>query len=120
MSSDTLATQVYSRMRVISADGVMVGTVWRVHFRGTEACIEVRPYSVWNALLEGLALRQRQPNSSHLFLPGQLITHVVGKRVQVRLDAEVVRACASRTPWIEPETYNDVAGVTRAWEDPPK
>src|SRR3954447_16106535 len=107
MPSDAFITQVHGGMRVISADGASVGNVWRVHFRDTEACIEVRPYSFWNALLEGLALRQMQPASSHLFLPGQTITHIVGKRVHVRLDAEAVSACMSRPPWIEPEKYNE-------------
>ena len=120
MLSDTVITKVHSGMRIISADGVAIGTVWRVHFRDTEACIEVRPYSLTNALLGAFALRQRQPNSSHLFLPGHMSTHVVGKRVHVRLDAEAVRACVSRPPWIETEKYNDVAGVIRSWEDPPK
>ena len=98
MPSDAFITKVHGGMRVISADGVSVGAVWRVHFRDTEACIEVRPYSFWNALLEGLALRQMQPASSHLFLPGQTITHIVGKRVHVRLDAEAASACVSRPP----------------------
>ena len=107
ISSDTLITKVYGGMRLISADGVSIGTVWRVHFRDTEAYIEVRPHSLTNALLEAFAIRQRQPNSSHLFLPGHMITHVVGKRVHVRLDAEAVSACVSRPPWIEPEKYNE-------------
>ena len=107
MSSDTIIAKVYSGMRVISADGVSMGTIWHMHFRDTEACIELRPHSLTNDLLEAFALRQRQPDSSHLFLPGQTITHVVGKRVHVRLDAEAVRACVSRPPWIEPEKYND-------------
>lgn len=107
MSSDTFVTQVHSGMRVISADGVMVGNVWRVDFRDTEACIEVRPYSFWNTLLEGLALRQEQPTSSHLFVPGRAVAQIERKRVQVRLDAEVVRACVSRPPWLDSETYND-------------
>ena len=94
-------------MQVISADGVSVGKVWRVHFRDTETCIEVRPQSLTNAMLEAFSLRQEQPNSSHLFLPGQTITQVVGKRVHVRLDAEAASACVSRPPWIEPEKYND-------------
>ncbi|MDQ2995777.1 MAG: hypothetical protein M3R61_01795 [Chloroflexota bacterium] len=107
MSSDTFNTKVHSGMRLISVDGVHIGNVWRVHFRDTEGCIEVRPYSFWNALLEGLALRQMQPASNHLFLPGHTITQVVGKRVHVRLNAEAVSACVSRPPWIERETYND-------------
>jgi len=107
MPSDTFVTQVHGGEWVISADGVTVGNVWRVHFRDTEACIEVRPYNFWNALLEGLALRQEQPNSSHLFLAGRTVTRVTGKRVHVRLDAKAVRACVSRPPWIERETYND-------------
>ena len=79
---------------------------WRVHFRNTEACIEVRPYNFWNALLEGLALRQEQPNSSHLLLAGRTVTQVPGKRVHVRLDVKAVRACVSHPPWIERETYD--------------
>jgi len=107
MSSTTLITKVLGGMRIISADGVSVGNVWRVHFRDTEACIEVRPHSLTNALLEAFTLRQEQPNSSHLFLPGQTISQVTGKRVHVRLDAEAASACVSRPPWIEPEKYND-------------
>lgn len=107
MPSDTVITKIHGGMRVISADGVSIGNVWQVHFRDTEACIEVRPQSFVNAFLEALALRQMQPNSSHLFLPGHTITQVVGKRIRVRLDAEAVSACVSRPPWIEPEKYND-------------
>ena len=107
MPSDPLVTQIPGGERVVSADGVTVGHVWRVHFRDTESCIEVRPYSFWNALLEALALRQDQPNSSHLFLAGRTITQVTGKRVRVQLDAKAVSACLSRPPWIERETYND-------------
>ena len=107
MHNDSAVTKVHGGMRVISADGVTVGTVWRVHFRDTEACIEVRPYSFWNTLLEGLALRQMQPASDHLFLSAHIITQVVGKRVDVRLDAEAARACVSRPPWIEREAYNE-------------
>jgi hypothetical protein len=33
MPSDTFVTQVHGGERVISADGVTVGNVWRVHFR---------------------------------------------------------------------------------------
>jgi hypothetical protein len=105
MPNDTLSTKIHRGMRVISANGVSVSNVWRVHFRDTEACIEVRPYSFWTALLEAFTLRQEQPNSSHLFLPGQTITQVVGKRVQ--LDAAAASASVSRPPWIEPEKYND-------------
>jgi hypothetical protein len=101
MPGDTLITKVHGGMRIISADGESIGKVWQVHFRDAEACIEVRPYTLWNALLEALALRQRQPNISHLFLPANTITQVVGKRVHVRLDAEAVRACVSHPPWIE-------------------
>ncbi len=107
MTSNSLITKVHGGMRVISAGSVSVGNVWRVHFRDAEACIEVRPYSFWNALLEGLALRQTQPASGHLFLLARTITQVVGKRVDVRLDAEAARACVSRPPWIERETYNE-------------
>jgi len=107
MPNDTLSTNIHRGMRVISADGVSVGNVWRVHFRDTEACIEVRPHSLTNALLEAFTLRQEQPNSSHLFLSGQTISQVIGKRVHVRLDAEAASACVSRPPWIEPEKYND-------------
>ena len=110
MSSDTLITKVYGGMRLISADGVSIGTVWRVHFRDTEAYIEVRPHSLTNALLEAFAIRQRQPNSSHLFLPGHTIAQVVGKRVHVRLDAGTVRTCVSRPPWIEPDKFNPFHG----------
>jgi len=110
MSSNTLITKVYGGMRLISADGVSIGTVWRVHFRDTEAYIEVRPHSLTNALLEAFAIRQRQPNSSHLFLPGHTIAQVVGKRVHVRLDAEAVNACVSRPPWIEPDKFNPFHG----------
>jgi hypothetical protein len=107
MLTDTLSTKIYRGMRVISVDNISIGNVWHVHFRDTEACIEVRPQSLWNAFLEALALRQMQPNSSHLFLSARTITHVVGKHVHVRLDAEAVRACSSRPPWIDGEKYND-------------
>jgi len=100
MPGDDFITKVHGGMRIISADGVSIGNVWQVHFRDTEACIEVHPYTFWNALLEGLALRQRQTNISHLFLPANTITQVVGKRVHVRLDAQAVRDCVSRPPWI--------------------
>jgi hypothetical protein len=39
MPSDTLSTKIHRGMRVISADGVSVGNVWRVHFRDTETYI---------------------------------------------------------------------------------
>jgi hypothetical protein len=103
MPSDTLITKVHGGERVISADGVSVGHVWRIHLRDAEACIEVHPRSFWNAFLDALALRQWQTNSTHLFLPARTITQVAGKRVHVRLDAEAVRACVSRPPWIEHE-----------------
>ncbi|MEO6071972.1 MAG: hypothetical protein ABIP67_01625 [Burkholderiales bacterium] len=103
MSSDTLITKVRGGMRIISADGVSVGTVWRVHFRDTETCIEVRPQSLSNALLNAFTLRQEQTNSSHLFVPGRTITQIAGKRVHVQLDAEAVSACVTRPPWIEHE-----------------
>ena len=103
MPSDTLTTNVHEGMQVISADGVSVGKVWRVHFRDTETCIEVRPQSLSNALLNAFTLRQEQTNSSHLFVPGRTITQIVGKRVHVQLDAEAVSACVSRPPWIEHE-----------------
>ena len=51
MPSDTLITKVHGGMRIISADGVSIGKVWQVHFRDTEACIEVRPHTLGNALL---------------------------------------------------------------------
>jgi hypothetical protein len=116
MPSDTLITKVYVGMQVISADDVYIGKVWHVHFRDTEACIEVRPHTFWNAFLEALAVRQRQPNSSHLFLPGHTITQVVGKRIHVRLDAGEARTCVSRPPWVEPEKYNDY----NMWGEPRK
>jgi hypothetical protein len=103
MPSDTLTTKVYRGMRFISADGVYIGKVRQVHFRDTEAYVEVRPHSFWDAFLEVFALRPMQPDSSHLFLPAHAITQVVGKRVYVQLDAEAVRACTSRPPWIEHE-----------------
>ena len=103
MSSNTLITKVLGGMRIISADGVSVGNVWRVHFRDTETCIEVRPHSLSNTLLDAFTLRQEQTNSSHLFVPGRTITQIVGKRVHVQLDAEAVSACVSRPPWIEHE-----------------
>ena len=103
MLSDTVITKVHSGMRVISADGVYIGNVWQVHFRDTEACIEIRPHSFWNVLLEALALRHEHTNSSHLFLAARTIAQEVSKRVHVRLDAEAVRACVSRPPWIEQE-----------------
>jgi hypothetical protein len=103
MSSDTLITKIHEGMRIISADGVSIGNVRHVHFRDTEACIEVRPRNLLNALVEVLTPRQEQTSSSHLFLPARTITQVVDKRVHVRLDAEAVRACVSRPPWIEEE-----------------
>lgn len=101
MASDTFITKVHSGMWIISADSVHIGKVWQVHLRDTEACIEVRPQSLWNALLDAFTLRQEQTNSSHLFLPARTITQVVRKRIHVRLDAEAVRACVSRPPWVE-------------------
>jgi hypothetical protein len=103
MQNDTLATKVQAGMRIISADNVSIGKVWRVHFRDTEAYLEVRPESFWNTLLDALALRQWQSKVSYLFLPARTITHVEGKYVHVRLDAEAARACVSRPPWVEPE-----------------
>jgi hypothetical protein len=103
LSDDTIATQVHNGMRIISADGVYIGKVCQVHFRDTEAYIEVRPHTLWNTLLEALALRQRHPTLSHLFLSGDTITQVVGKRVHVQLNAGAVRSCVSRPPWIERE-----------------
>ena len=103
MLGDTLNTKVHAGMRVISADGVDIGNVRRIHFRDTEACIEVRPRSLWNALLQAFTLRQEQTGLGHLFLPARTITHVEGKGVHVRLDAEAVSACVSRPPWIERE-----------------
>ena len=52
LSDDTIATKVQNGMRIVSADGVYIGKVWQVHFRDTEACIEVRPRTLWNTLLE--------------------------------------------------------------------
>jgi hypothetical protein len=103
MPSDTLNTKVHQGMRIISTDGVAIGTVRRVHFRDTEACIEIRPHSFWNALLDAFTLREEQTNSSHLFVPARTIAKVDGKRVHVQLDAEAVRACVNRPPWIERE-----------------
>jgi hypothetical protein len=103
MPSHTLSTKVHEGIQVISADGVSVGKVWRVHFRDTETCIEVRPQNLSNALLNAFTPRQEQTNSSHLFVPGRTISEVEGKRVHLRLDAEAVRACVSRPPWIEHE-----------------
>jgi hypothetical protein len=105
MLRDTLITKVHSGMRIISVDGVYVGKVRRVHFRDTEAYIEIHPQSFWNSFLAVFALRQMQPSWSHLFLAGDTITQVVSKRVHVKLDAEAVRACVSRPPWIEPEEW---------------
>jgi hypothetical protein len=103
MLSNTFITQVHNGMRIISADGVYVGKVWQVHFRDTEASIEVRPYTFWEAFLEVFVLRQMHPTSGHLFLPADSITQIVGKRVQVKLDARAARACVSRPPWIKRE-----------------
>jgi hypothetical protein len=103
MRSDALITKVHGGMRTISADRMYIGYVWRVHFRDAEACIEVRPQNLWNALLEALALLPLRPSSSHLFIPAPTISQVVGKRVHLRLDAGAARACISRPPWIEPE-----------------
>src|SRR6476660_2265168 len=103
MSSETLIAKIHGGMRVISADGVSIGTVWQLHFRDTETCFEVRPRTSWNALLDAFSLRPLQPHSSHLFRPGGAITQVAGKRVHVRLDAEAARVCVSRPPWIEHE-----------------
>jgi hypothetical protein len=107
MSSDTLSTKIHLGMRLISADGVYIGNVWRVYFRDAETCIEVHPRNFWNTLADALALRQRQSHGSHLFLPGRTVTQVERKRVHVRLDAKAVKACKSRPPWIEPEKYNE-------------
>ena len=103
MSNDTLITKVYRGMRIISADRVYIGKVRRVHFRDTEAYIEIRPQNFWNSFLEAFALREMQPSWSHLFLSKNTITRVEDKRVHMKLDAEAVRACVSRPPWIEPE-----------------
>jgi hypothetical protein len=105
MPKDTLITKVQSGMRIISADQVCIGKVRRVHFRDTEAYIEILPRSFWNTFLEVFALRQMQPSWSHLFLSGDTISQVVGKRVYLKLGAEAVRACVSRPPWIEPEEW---------------
>jgi hypothetical protein len=102
MPHDTDITKVRSGMRVISAEGSTIGTVWQVHLRDTEATIEVRPQSFLRAFLDAFALREMQPDTDHLFLPAQAITHVVtGRRVFVQLDAAAARACSSRPPWIE-------------------
>jgi hypothetical protein len=102
-NSDQLL-QIRSGMHVIAADGTDIGTVWQLHLRDTEAVIEVRPKSRLRAFLNVFALREMQPNSDHLFLPGADITQVVsGKHVRVQLDSSTARACVSRPPWIEPE-----------------
>jgi hypothetical protein len=100
MSSDNIITQVQGGMRVLTIDGVTIGHVWRVHMRDTETCIEIRPRTFWNAVLEALILRPL-PTNSHLFLPAQTITHVVNTQVYVRIAAEAARAYSSRPPWIE-------------------
>jgi hypothetical protein len=102
MSSNNDITNIRSGMRVFSADGISIGKVWQVHLRDTEAVIEVRPQSFLRTILDVFALHEMQPNSDHLFLPGQIITRVVtGKQVQVGLDAVAARACVSRPPWVE-------------------
>src|SRR5688572_4211682 len=101
MSNNTFITKVHKEMRLISADGVYIGKVRRVHFRDTEAYIEIQPRSFWNSFLQVFALREMQPSWSRLFLSGNTIARVVDKRVHVNIDAEAVRACVSRPPWIE-------------------
>ena len=109
---DAIATKVQIGMRIISADGVYIGKAWQVHFRDTEAYIEVRPRTFWNALLS-VATSNFQTKISHLFVPADAITRVVGKRVHMQLDAEAVRACVSRPPWIEHEKL-----PATGWESP--
>gem|GEM_PF-1648851 len=102
MPSDAVITNVHGGMRMISADGIYIGKIWRIYFRDAESCIEIRPHSFWNVLLDALVLRP-MPNSSHLFISGHTITRIVSKRVHVRLDAKAARACVNMPPWIERE-----------------
>src|SRR5262249_50038217 len=102
VSDDTIATKVQIGMRIISADGVSIGKVWQVHFRDTETYIEVRPRTFWNTLLE-FSYRPQLSKLGDLFVPADSIARIEGKRVHMQLDAEAVKACVSRPPWIEHE-----------------
>ena len=64
MPSDTLTTNIHEGMQVISADGVSVGKVWRVHFRDTETCIEVRPLASRMHFLTHLRSKKSKPTQA--------------------------------------------------------
>ena len=101
MSNDVLVQRVHTGMQIITADDVVLGKIWQVHFRDAEAFIEIRPRTFWNAIEDMVIEVPRHANTSHLFIPAQTITHVLKKRVYLNINAANAKTYISRPPWIE-------------------
>ena len=97
MADATMLDQIRPRMKVHTSDGKHLGTVRLVHQREGATYVEVTPCgSLWN-------IRQLFLGVKRVFLPGDTITSVSEKQVQIAMDAKTAKGCTWRPSWISQE-----------------